>query len=69
MKYHIFNAWKYNTELFQKIFKMFLIEAVKIGIYINVDYSKQPVEYCGMNLTSSIINTNSLNIDGSPIIT
>jgi hypothetical protein len=44
-----------HGELFQKIFKMFLNEAVKIGIYIKLDYSKQPVEYCGMNLTSSIL--------------
>jgi len=41
--------------LFQKIFRLFLEEAIKIGIYIKLDYSENPVEYCGMQLTSSII--------------
>lgn len=41
--------------LFQKIFKMFIEQAIEIGIYIKVDYSATPVEYCGMQLTSSII--------------
>ena len=41
--------------LFQRIFKMFLEQAIIIKLYIKVDYSKNPVEYCGMQLTSSII--------------
>jgi hypothetical protein len=44
-----------HGELFQKIFKFFLEEAVKIGIYKIVDYSQNPIEYCGMTLSSSII--------------
>lgn len=41
--------------LFKKIFKKFLEEAIKIGLYQKADYSSKPVEYCGMILSSSII--------------
>lgn len=44
-----------HGDLFKKIFRMFAQEAVNIGIYKKVDYSFQPVEYCGMILSSSII--------------
>ena len=44
-----------HGELFKKIFKFFLLEAINIGIYIKVDYALNPIEYCGMKLNSSII--------------
>ena len=44
-----------HTILFNKIFKFFLEEAIKIGLYQKVDYSIIPVEYCGVKVTSSII--------------
>jgi predicted metal-dependent hydrolase len=44
-----------HGELFKKIFRKFAEEAIKIGIYRKVDYSENPVEYCGMILSSSII--------------
>lgn len=44
-----------HGELFKKVFKFFAEESVKIGIYKYVNYNKYPVEYCGMNLQSSII--------------
>ena len=44
-----------HGDLFKKVFKMFTEEAVKIGIYNYQDYSKNPVEYCGMDLKSSIL--------------
>lgn len=44
-----------HGDLFKKVFKMFAEEAVKIGVYNYIDYSKYPVEYCGMDLKSSII--------------
>ena len=37
-------------------FKFLLREAVKIGLYDKVDYSKNPVKYCGMKIKSSIIH-------------
>lgn len=44
-----------HGDLFKKVFKMFAEEAVKIGVYTYQNYSKNPVEYCGMDLKSSIL--------------
>ena len=44
-----------HGDLFQKIFKKFLEEAINIGIYKYEDYSKTPQEYCGIILNTSII--------------
>ncbi len=44
-----------HGELFKKIFRKFIEEAIKIGLYRKVEYSQNPVEYCGMILSSSII--------------
>jgi predicted metal-dependent hydrolase len=43
-----------HGELFKKIFKKFVEISVKLDIYDRVDYNQYPVEYCGMNLNSSI---------------
>lgn len=40
---------------FWENFKRLLKEAIQIGIYERVDYSKSPKEYCGIEITSSII--------------
>lgn len=40
---------------FKKIFKKLVEEAININIYTKVDYNTNPVEYCGMILSSSII--------------
>ena len=40
--------------LFQKIFKKFIEESIKIGIYVHTDFFNNPVEYCGMTINSSI---------------
>lgn len=44
-----------HGELFKKIFKKFIEEAIKIKLYTYVDYEVNPVEYCGMILSSSIV--------------
>jgi predicted metal-dependent hydrolase len=44
-----------HGELFKNIFKFLTEQAIEIGIYRKDDYEKQPVEYCGMMLSSSII--------------
>lgn len=44
-----------HGDLFKKVFKKFAEEAIKIGIYNYDDYNKNPVEYCGMDLKSSIV--------------
>lgn len=44
-----------HGDLFKKIFRMFTQEAIKIGIYKKEDYESNPIEYCGMILSSSIV--------------
>lgn len=44
-----------HGELFQKIFKYVAQQAVNVGVYEYVDYSKNPTEYCGLTLTSTIL--------------
>ena len=44
-----------HTPLFWDKFKWFLEEAVQIGIYKKVDYAKNPVNYCGIQLTTSVL--------------
>jgi len=45
-----------HTEEFWRNFKFLLKEAVKIGIYIKDDFDKNPVEYCGTNITDTPLN-------------
>ncbi len=44
-----------HTDLFKRIFEFYTKEAIKIGIYSYEDYDNNPVEYCGMVLSSNII--------------
>lgn len=44
-----------HGNLFKKIFKKFAQEAIKIGIYKKENFESNPIEYCGMILSSSII--------------
>ena len=44
-----------HTDLFKKIFAFYLEVAIELGIYKHVDYEIEPLEYCGMILSSSII--------------
>jgi len=44
-----------HGDLFKKIFKKMIQEAINLNLYIYEDYSKNSVEYCGMNLSSSIL--------------
>jgi predicted metal-dependent hydrolase len=44
-----------HGELFKKVFRFLAKVAIDINIYIKQDYGEQPVEYCGMVLSSSII--------------
>lgn len=44
-----------HTKVFWENFKFILQEAVDINIYKKVDYSKAPVKYCGIKITSSVI--------------
>lgn len=44
-----------HTELFKNIFAFITSIAIEIQIYEKIDFAKQPVEYCGLNITDSII--------------
>ena len=44
-----------HGELFKKIFRKFAQEAIKLGIYKKEYFESNPVEYCGMVLSSSIV--------------
>jgi hypothetical protein len=43
-----------HTDLFKQIFKFITEQSIKIGIYEYHNYETEPVEYCGMMLSSSI---------------
>ena len=44
-----------HGDLFKKVFRFLTSEAINIGLYKKVDYQDNPVEYCGMTLSSSIV--------------
>jgi predicted metal-dependent hydrolase len=52
---HVGCPEKGHTPLFKHIFAFFIQESIKIGIYKYEDYSKTPVEYCGMTVSDNII--------------
>jgi predicted metal-dependent hydrolase len=41
--------------LFRKIFAFLTKEAIDIGIYTRIDFGSKPEEYCGMDITDSIV--------------
>jgi predicted metal-dependent hydrolase len=41
--------------LFRKIFAFLTKEAINIGIYKRIDFNSKPENYCGMDITDSII--------------
>jgi hypothetical protein len=45
-----------HTPLFNKIFKFLLEQAILLDLYKYEDYSAHPVEYCGMNLYTNILD-------------
>jgi hypothetical protein len=52
---HLMTSELGHTKMFWDNFKFILQEAVEIGVYKKVDYSKNPVPYCGIKITSSVI--------------
>ena len=45
-----------HTTLFNKIFKFYLQVAVNNNIYVYQNYSISPINYCGLNLHTNILN-------------
>jgi predicted SprT family Zn-dependent metalloprotease len=58
---HVCNYTRYGIPIqghgneFKNIFKFLVEEAVSAGLYVYTDYSKSPVNYCNMILSSSIL--------------
>ena len=44
-----------HTQTFWDNFKYLISEAVSIEVYEKVDYKENPIDYCGLNIKSSII--------------
>lgn len=42
-----------HTESFRKHFTFLVKNAIQLGIYNHKDYQKEPVRYCGMNITDN----------------
>ena len=45
-----------HTPLFNKIFRFLLEQAILLDLYKYEDYSAHPVEYCGMNLYTNVLD-------------
>lgn len=41
--------------LFRKIFNFITLYAIKLGIYNKIDFKSDPVDYCGLLITDSIV--------------
>ena len=54
---HIMTPETGHTPLFWDNMKYLLEQASSQGIYMPVDYSQSPVEYCGMDINSTPMNT------------
>jgi hypothetical protein len=52
---HLMTASMGHTPEFWTNFKKLLHDCVKLGVYQNVNYAKQPIDYCGMTITDSPI--------------
>ncbi len=50
---HIMSLTLGHNKEFMKNFKFLLKNAVEIGIYRNVDYSKNKTDFCGMKITNT----------------
>ena len=44
-----------HTPLFKKIFAFIVNRAIELNLYNKIDFDSNPEEYCGMQLTSSIV--------------
>jgi hypothetical protein len=52
---HIMTKEVGHTTMFWDNFKFLLQEAIDIGIYEKINFSAQPHEYCGIQITNSVI--------------
>jgi hypothetical protein len=57
---HIMTLSIGHTKEFWSNFKFLLKASVKVGIYDNVDYSKTPQPYCGIEVNDSPLHNKSI---------
>lgn len=55
---HLANETIGHDAAFWETFKTLLLEAINIGVYVNHDFDKKPVEYCGMTINSNPLDMN-----------
>ena len=46
-----------HTPTFWANFKVLLGHAVQLGLYVKADYDKKPERYCGIKITSNVLNS------------
>jgi aconitase B len=52
---HIMTEEVGHTDTFWANFRFLLNEAIQIGVYKKVDFNSRPEEYCGIQITSSVL--------------
>lgn len=52
---HLMTKGMGHTEKYWDNFRFLLKEAVEIGVYKKVDYTRHPKKYCGITISSSVI--------------
>ena len=52
---HLMTSSVGHTPQFWENFRRILEEAVTLGLYTKVDYSKEPQSYCGIKITSTVL--------------
>jgi len=55
---HVMSGTYGHNEEFKDNMKILVKEAVKLGIYQPTDYTKTPVDYCGVTITSTPCHNN-----------
>ena len=57
---HIMTKSVGHTKEFWKNFKFLLKNAINLGVYTHIDYNSNPQKYCGITVTDTPLNDNSL---------
>ena len=52
---HVMTKSVGHTEEFWDNMRYLLKKGIKIGVYTKVDYRKNPVKYCGLMITSTVL--------------
>jgi len=53
---HIFSSSYHHNNEFWRNMRFLIDEAINIGVYVQTDYEKNPVRYCGLTISSDVPN-------------